>query len=84
MYPIWVDSDATGGEFCKCRNGIESVVLERSETLRSTGAAIMMHVNGWRALDQLGVASSLRKTAVAVQSSLFFHTLNLNVIIGIF
>ncbi|KAF8025124.1 hypothetical protein BT93_F2082 [Corymbia citriodora subsp. variegata] len=50
------------------RKGIQSSVLERSETLRATGAAIIMQPNGWRALDQLGVASRLRKTACAMES----------------
>jgi 2-polyprenyl-6-methoxyphenol hydroxylase-like FAD-dependent oxidoreductase len=38
-------------------------VLERSEALRSDGAAIGVHANGWRALEQLGVAAELRETA---------------------
>lgn len=50
------------------RKGIKSVVLERSETLRSTGAAMIMQPNGWRALDQLGVASKLRQTAIPILS----------------
>lgn len=45
------------------RKGIASVVLEKSETLRSDGAAIGVHANGWRALEQLGVAAELRETA---------------------
>lgn len=50
------------------RKGIRSVVLERSNTLRATGAAIIVHPNGWRALDQLGVASHLRETAIPILS----------------
>lgn len=42
------------------RKGIRSVVLERSETLRATGAALAVLTNGWRGLDELGVASKLR------------------------
>ncbi|KAM7508144.1 hypothetical protein LguiA_018597 [Lonicera macranthoides] len=48
------------------KKGIESLVLERSPEgygLRSSGSAIRVQGNGWRALHQLGVASSLRKTA---------------------
>ncbi|EES05261.1 hypothetical protein BDA96_04G192900 [Sorghum bicolor] len=45
------------------RKGIASLVLEKSETLRSDGAAIGIHANGWRVLEQLGVAAELRKTA---------------------
>ncbi|KAL3370671.1 hypothetical protein AABB24_007628 [Solanum stoloniferum] len=49
------------------RKGIKSVVLEKSETLRSAGAAIGVLPNGWKALDQLGVASHLRTTALPLQ-----------------
>ncbi|KAH7833851.1 hypothetical protein Vadar_010434 [Vaccinium darrowii] len=52
------------------RKGIRSIVLERSETLRVTGAAIGIQSNGWRALDQLGVASKLRQTAIPIQRNL--------------
>lgn len=42
-------------------------MLERSEKLRATGAAIIVQANGWRALDQLGVGSTLRQTAIQIQ-----------------
>ncbi|KAI8004641.1 Monooxygenase 1 [Camellia lanceoleosa] len=48
------------------RKGITSIVLERAETLRTTGAGIGMQSNGWRALDQLGVGLKLRQTAIPV------------------
>ncbi|CAM8927934.1 unnamed protein product [Rhodiola kirilowii] len=48
------------------RKGIKSVVLERSETLRAIGTAIIIQPNGWYALEQLGVAAKLRRTAVLV------------------
>uniref|UniRef100_A0A803LRV1 FAD-binding domain-containing protein n=1 Tax=Chenopodium quinoa TaxID=63459 RepID=A0A803LRV1_CHEQI len=51
------------------RKGIKSVVLERSDTLRATGAAIGVLPNGWRALHQLGVDSSLRSTAIALHNA---------------
>jgi 2-polyprenyl-6-methoxyphenol hydroxylase-like FAD-dependent oxidoreductase len=38
-------------------------VLEKSETLRADGVAIGIHANGWRVLEQLGVAAELRETA---------------------
>jgi 2-polyprenyl-6-methoxyphenol hydroxylase-like FAD-dependent oxidoreductase len=38
-------------------------VLEKSEVLRAEGAGIGVQANGWRALEQLGVAADLRKTA---------------------
>ncbi|KAF2284702.1 hypothetical protein GH714_029419 [Hevea brasiliensis] len=50
------------------RKGIRSIVLEKSETLRTTGVGIIIQSNGWRALDQLGVASMLRNTAIHIQS----------------
>ncbi|CAL5016781.1 unnamed protein product [Urochloa decumbens] len=46
------------------RNGINSLVLERAETLRATGAGISIQVNGWRALDQLEVGDELRKLSM--------------------
>nr|GEV08713.1 aromatic-ring hydroxylase-like protein [Tanacetum cinerariifolium] len=50
------------------RKGIKSVVFERSESLRNvTGAAIGIRQNGWRALDQLGVADILRRLAVPIK-----------------
>uniref|UniRef100_A0A7N0U4U9 FAD-binding domain-containing protein n=1 Tax=Kalanchoe fedtschenkoi TaxID=63787 RepID=A0A7N0U4U9_KALFE len=49
------------------RKGIRSVVLERSDDLRVTGTSIIMASNGWYALEQLGVASMLRHTAVLIE-----------------
>ncbi|CAN6244736.1 unnamed protein product [Urochloa humidicola] len=45
------------------RKGIASLVLEKSKVLRAEGAGIGIQANGWRALEQLGVAAQLRKTA---------------------
>ncbi|KAH1032254.1 hypothetical protein J1N35_044428 [Gossypium stocksii] len=50
------------------RKGIKSMVLERSETLRAAGVGIIMQPNGWRALDQLGVAAKLRQTCTEIPS----------------
>ncbi|XP_042974268.1 monooxygenase 1-like [Carya illinoinensis] len=44
------------------RKGIKNVVLERSESLRASGACITIRTNGWRCLDQLGVGSDLSQT----------------------
>ncbi|KAM7253259.1 hypothetical protein ACFE04_025877 [Oxalis oulophora] len=52
------------------RKGIRSVVLERSESLRAVGAGIAVLTNGWAALDQLGVASKLRQTALPIKGAL--------------
>ena len=43
-----------------CRVGLKSLVLERSDSLRSTGAAFIVWANAWKALDALGVADTLR------------------------
>ncbi|CAI9754252.1 unnamed protein product [Fraxinus pennsylvanica] len=48
------------------RKGLRSIILEKSETLSGTGAAIAIRANGWRALEQLGVASDLRLKAVTI------------------
>ncbi|KAE9454656.1 hypothetical protein C3L33_13457, partial [Rhododendron williamsianum] len=57
------------------RKGVRSIVLERSETLRASGAGIGILANGWRALEQLGVASHLRKTALPIQRYKFSSTI---------
>ncbi|KAJ0925498.1 putative 3-hydroxybenzoate 6-monooxygenase [Helianthus annuus] len=49
------------------KKGIKSVVMERSETLRNDGSAIGIRPNGWRALNQLGVADILRRTSIPLQ-----------------
>ncbi|XP_031260628.1 monooxygenase 1-like [Pistacia vera] len=51
------------------REGMKSVVMERSEALRATGGGIAIQANGWRALDELGlgVASKLRLNAILLE-----------------
>ena len=41
--------------------GIPAVVLERGHQLRSAGAGIRLQTNAWHALEQLGVADTLRQ-----------------------
>ncbi|XP_021903321.1 FAD-dependent monooxygenase bik2-like [Carica papaya] len=48
------------------RKGIKSVVLEKAESVRATGAGIGIQPNGWRVLHQLGVASTLQSTALPI------------------
>eukprot|EP01018_Ginkgo_biloba_P019777 Gb_21928 [translate_table: standard] len=43
------------------RVGLKSLVLERASSLRTTGAALTLMTNAWRALDALGVAHILRQ-----------------------
>lgn len=42
------------------RVGVRSLILEKSETLRSTGAALTLTPNAWLALDALGVSHKLK------------------------
>ncbi|CAA7057584.1 unnamed protein product [Microthlaspi erraticum] len=51
------------------RKGIKSVVLERAEKVRSEGSGIGTLTNGWRALDQLGVAHRLRLTSSLIHKA---------------
>ncbi|MQM16917.1 hypothetical protein Taro_049880 [Colocasia esculenta] len=51
-----------------CRKNLKSLVLERSDNLRATGAAIAIFTNGWRALDQLGIGELLREKAVPLKA----------------
>ncbi|ONK57783.1 uncharacterized protein A4U43_C09F4050 [Asparagus officinalis] len=48
------------------KKGMKSVVLERSETLRNTGAAIAFFHNGWHAFDHLGVGDQLRAKSTLI------------------
>ncbi|EIE20642.1 FAD/NAD(P)-binding domain-containing protein [Coccomyxa subellipsoidea C-169] len=48
--------------------GIPAVVLERGEQLRSAGAGIRLQTNAWHALEQLGVADTLRKEHIRMES----------------
>ncbi|EHA8590050.1 hypothetical protein COCNU_scaffold014605G000050 [Cocos nucifera] len=59
------------------RKGINNLVLEKFNTLRASGAAIGVYINGWRALDQLGVGMELRRKAIPLTEyvSLSFGTL---------
>ena len=41
------------------RVGIRALVLEKSEVLRTTGAALTLSANAWLALDALGVSHKL-------------------------
>lgn len=41
------------------RFGIDALVLERAESLRTTGAALTLASNAWLALDALGVSHKL-------------------------
>ncbi|EHA8590048.1 putative FAD-dependent urate hydroxylase-like [Cocos nucifera] len=46
--------------------GVKSLVLERSERIRATGAAIGIFMNGWCALDRLGVGAVLRDKTIPI------------------
>ncbi|OVA15465.1 hypothetical protein BVC80_8411g13 [Macleaya cordata] len=57
-----------GLEEITLQKGIECVVLERAEFVSTTGAAIGIYTNGWRALDQLGIATQLRHKAIPIKA----------------
>ncbi|KAM0931777.1 hypothetical protein ACQ4PT_000076 [Festuca glaucescens] len=44
--------------------GIDSLVLEKAESLRATGAGISLKANGWRVLEQFKVSEELRELAL--------------------
>ncbi|WOL18890.1 hypothetical protein Cni_G27687 [Canna indica] len=49
------------------RLGLRSLVLESSDILRSSGFALTIWTNAWRALDALGVGDSLRQQHVRLE-----------------
>ncbi|KAI3912620.1 hypothetical protein MKW92_005467 [Papaver armeniacum] len=51
------------------KKGIQSVVLEKAETIRAAGSAIGIFTNGWYALDQLGLANQLRQKAILLKGN---------------
>lgn len=51
------------------RVGLKSLVLERADSLRTTGTALPLMTNAWRALDVLGVADSLRLKHPQIQGA---------------
>ncbi|XP_020246381.1 uncharacterized protein LOC109824247 [Asparagus officinalis] len=48
------------------RKGVQSLVLEKSDSLRSAGSGIGVFINGWRALDQLGVSTQLQMKSIPI------------------
>lgn len=49
------------------RLGIESLVLEQSESLRTGGTSLTLFKNGWQVLDALGVGDELRTQFLEIQ-----------------
>ncbi|KAM7517302.1 hypothetical protein LguiA_006885 [Lonicera macranthoides] len=47
--------------------GLKSLVLESSESSRTTGFALTLWTNAWRALDAVGVAPSLRQRSLRIR-----------------
>lgn len=54
------------------RVGVKSIVLEQSDSLRTSGATIGLWTNAWRALDVLGIADSLRNKYTRVERVEFY------------
>ncbi|XP_022737973.1 monooxygenase 2 [Durio zibethinus] len=49
------------------RLGIGSLVLEQAESLRTGGTSLTLFKNGWRVLDAIGIADSLRSQFLEIQ-----------------
>nr|XP_033509995.1 monooxygenase 3-like [Nicotiana tomentosiformis] len=54
------------------RMGLRSLVLESSDSLRTSGFALVLWTNAWRALDALGVGDTLRKRSLQFSRYLNF------------
>lgn len=54
------------------RLGVEAVVLEQAESLRTGGTSLTLFKNGWRVLDALGVGDYLRTQFLEIQGFVFF------------
>lgn len=54
------------------RLGIRSLVLESADCLRTTGFALGIWPNGWRALDAIGVGHTLRQKHTKITRYLLF------------
>lgn len=52
---------------CVCRLGVRSLVLESSEELRTTGFALTIWTNAWRALDAVGIGDAVRAKSLQIQ-----------------
>lgn len=57
-----------------CRLGLKSLVLESSESSRTTGFALNLWTNAWRALDAVGVAPSLRQRSLHIRGWVLDHS----------
>ncbi|KAG2375811.1 Monooxygenase 2 [Vigna angularis] len=49
------------------RLGVQSLVLEQAESLRTGGTSLTLFKNGWRVLDAIGVADDLRTQFLEIQ-----------------
>ncbi|KAL5703651.1 hypothetical protein ACHQM5_022178 [Ranunculus cassubicifolius] len=58
------------------RVGVQSLVLERSDMLRTTGAALTLGPNAWVALDALGVADQLTSIYTPFQKQYITNVAN--------
>ena len=55
--------------------GVEALVLERSEGLRTTGAALSLSPNAWLALDALGVSHKLASYTPILKYANFYSSI---------
>lgn len=49
------------------RLGLQSLVLEQAESLRTGGTSLTLFKNGWRVLDAIGVGNDLRRQFLEIQ-----------------
>ncbi|KAM7274205.1 hypothetical protein ACFE04_028869 [Oxalis oulophora] len=49
------------------RLGVESLVLEQAESIRTGGTSLTLFKNGWRVLDAMGVGDELRSQFIEIQ-----------------
>ncbi|XP_024162119.1 monooxygenase 2 [Rosa chinensis] len=58
------------------RLGIRSLVLETSESLRTTGFAFSTWTNAWKALDAIGIGESLRRQHETLRRNVTYSTVS--------
>ncbi|XP_062018922.1 monooxygenase 2-like [Rosa rugosa] len=58
------------------RLGIRSLVLETSESLRTTGFAFSTWTNAWKALDAIGIGESLRRQHETLHRNVTYSTVS--------
>lgn len=63
---VWFDQNYLFACFI-FRLGVGSLVLEQSDSLRTSGTSLTLFKNGWGVLDAIGVGSELRTQFLEIQ-----------------